>query len=455
LPPELPRFDSPGHVDSIFRSGRLIALLSTLLASSLLALLVIGSGGYHLRGRSAILAAGIGGVLGGALLLTQPQVLVWATRFRGDMLMLALTAAGLTCVAFGAPPGGRAGRAPLLLLGAVFFALAFCTKQTALAGPAAAALYLLGRNWRDGLKWCAAMLALVAVPFALLDLATGHWFYLKMVVYHSLPYSWRTLTRLLHFALWDESWPLLLVAAAFSVALLLRFARGITGRGADGAPALIPLFFLTSVATLPTGGVVGADTNHLLMTALASCAAAGAFMAWALTEATPARLTDYLAPLGLILLAGYVVFTSAPSTVGYGPDLAYPSPGEQEQLRAIVQYMRTTPGDPFYSDDPGMVALAGKQTLFDDPFTMTALALQGRWDETAYRAMFREGGFVRLVLSCDVPGTLAREDAVKQGKSLEVARPCRADTYTPGVLDAIKGGYEVEFRDVFFTYRPR
>ncbi len=71
---------------------------------------------------------------------------------------------------------------------------------------------------------------------------------------------------------------------------------------------------------------------------------------------------------------------------------------------------------------------------------MTALAQQGRWDETHYRNMLREGKFSLLVLSCD---------AVAQ------PRNCRPAKFTPGVLDSIREGYQVLFPDVFFTYVPQ
>ncbi|HYO50383.1 MAG TPA: hypothetical protein VEW94_11090, partial [Chloroflexia bacterium] len=194
LPQNLPDWSDPDKVTSVFQPGRTISLLAALLAAVLLLVLVVADGGYAAKGRRAILVAGASGALGGMLFLSLPQVLVWATRFRGDMLMLALTAAGLVCVALGARgqgPGVRdegsglhqalgdnSGKAtsarasgpwsltpgPWLLFGACLFALAFYTKQTALAGPGAAALYLLLRDWRMGLRWCGVMALAVVVP---------------------------------------------------------------------------------------------------------------------------------------------------------------------------------------------------------------------------------------------------------------------------------------------------
>jgi hypothetical protein len=345
----------------------------------------------------------------------------------------------------------------VLVLGAIFFALAFFTKQTALAGPLAAGAYLLVRDWRAGLKWCALMLGLVLVPFLVLDIVTGHWFYLKMVVYHSLPFSRATFTRLLQNAFWDEQWPLILLAAVgYSAYRLVQGVRVLrAGQGSvRSVPLLAPIFVLASFVTLPTGAVVGADHNHLLIPGLALCMGVGSLLAWLLNDAIAWPVARF-APLygGVVaLLAVYAIYASPPATVAYGPDLAYPSPAEQEQLRKIAQYVRETPGDPFYSGDQGILALAGKQTPYDDPFTMTALANTGRWDEATLRDMLRQGKFQRLVLSCDVEATLAQ---AASGNREAAGRLCRPDVFTPGVLDAISAGYKVLFRDVLFTYEPR
>jgi hypothetical protein len=140
----------------------------------------------------------------------------------------------------------------------------------------------------------------------------------------------------------------------------------------------------------------------------------------------------------LLAVVVYAGVTSPPSS-WYDPDLTVPSAEVQEQYRKIVYNVSRNPGTLFLSDDPGIVALAGKETAYDDPFTMTALAASGQWDEAAYRTMLREGKFGLLVLSCDV----------------NTPQFCRADTFTPGVLDAIHDGYRVLFRDIMYTYAPK
>lgn len=452
LPDALPEFSGAGQPASAFLGGRIISLVSAAVAAALLPLIVVFEGGYRRR-KASVWLASAAGLAGSIAFLSLPQTIVWASRFRGDMLMVGLTACGLLCIAAGAsgrdmqdnPDWAPRLRAPALLLGAIFFALAFFTKQTALAGPVAAGLYLLLRDWRAGLRWCLAMALCVAVPFLLLDVATGNWFYLKMVSYHSLPLRAATLTRLLQFAFWENEWPIILIATAFLLYNLYGSARAYWTRRqhaqATGKLSLMALFILATFAFLPTGAVVGADHNHLLVPGLAISLGAGAALAWIATRLWSTKTSPLLllpAAALLLLVLTYAAVTSPP-TAWYNPDLTLPSAGVQEQYRKIVENVRRNPGTLFFSDDPGIIALAGKHTTFDDPFTMTALAQSGRWDESTYRAMLQNGKFSLLVLSCDVSNP----------------QQCRADTFTPGVLDAISAGYRVLFRDIMYTYAPR
>ena len=463
LPDSLPDFSSPTTVTSIFEPGRVISLVATLIAAAAVGVLVFVS--FPRRDKCGLLCALVGGAVAGAVFLAMPQVTVWATRFRGDMLMIALTAAGLLCVALGSTGGPQEHnglrRWGWLLGAAVLFSLAFYTKQTALAGPIAAALYLFVRDWRVAVKWCALMFLSVLVPFAMLEVATGNWFYLKMVTYHSLPIRTLTLERLLQFAFWEDEWPVILLAVAYLLFGLIGVGRNwmANRRGANQQPApstashtsVIPFFLLAALVTLPTGAVVGADHNHLLMPGLAVAAGVGALVAYLLGKLADLveegrRVADggqqwaliAVGGLAMVMLVGYFLFTSEPSS-WYNPDLQKPSAQQQEQMRKIEENVRQNPGTVFFADDPGVLALAGKVTPYDDPFTMTALAPQNRWDEASFRDQLRSGKFALLILSCDV--------TVENG--------CRGDTFTPGVLDAIRAGYDVLFRDVLFTYAPK
>ena len=400
------------------------------------------------------LAAIVAGLLGAGLWLIQPPVLIWATRFRADMLMMACTALGLLAVAAGTHRRDPARPLhPLTWLAIPLFALAIFTKQTALWGPLAAGLFLLVRRPRSAIIWGLVLLLAVGIPFALLDLATDHGFYLKMVVYHRLPYSLPTLRRLAEAFVEDHGF-LFLVAAGYAAWRLLT-------RRLDLATCAL----LAGVAVLPTAGVVGADSNHLLFLgfACAWCAAAAltGLGGWALgTGRQPGASegkrshSSFLIPhssapfpilrplstiVAFLLLLGYVVQVRDPAG-WYGADLRRPSAAEQEQLRKIIANVRENPGQHYFADDPGLLALAGKDTDYDDPFTMTALAVDGGWDQGAFVQRLQTGRFPLVLLA---------------GDAFDPAHPLRSDILTPQMLAALQAGYTLLFRDVYYTYAPR
>ena len=124
----------------------------------------------------------------------------------------------------------------------------------------------------------------------------------------------------------------------------------------------------------------------------------------------------------------------------YGADLRRPTAAEQEQIRKIIANVRENPGQTFFADDPGILALAGKETPYDDPFTITALAADGSWDQSVLVRQLQTGYFPLVILA---------------GDAFDPAHPLRADILTPQMLDALKSGYTVLFRDVYYTYAPR
>jgi hypothetical protein len=143
--------------------------------------------------------------------------------------------------------------------------------------------------------------------------------------------------------------------------------------------------------------------------------------------------------VAFLLLLGYVVQVRDPAG-WYGADLRRPPAVEQEQIRKIIANVRENPGRQFFADDPGILALAGKETDFDDPFTMTALAVDGGWDQGAFVQRLEEGRFPLVILA---------------GDAFDPTHPLRGDILTPQMLDALRSGYTLLFRDVYFTYAPR
>lgn len=478
LPSELPDLTDPDNVPSIFESSRLLSMLAAVVTAALVPLFVVverGSG----RRRHSLWYAALGGVIGGVLFLYAPPVLVWATQMGGELPALAFTLAGLACVAAGAralrgqgageqvavddshsvdqhqteghPLGrreaSRVGSYLLLLLSAVLFGLAFFTTLS-LAGPLAAAAYLLARNRKVGLAWLGVMAGLIAVPFAVLSSTTDHWSYRHMFEYH----PWLNRVGLLDLlsALWEDHWPLLLLAGVYIFYVLRQFRA--RGRGGSTRAVLpLSLFFLAAtLLSLPFGPSLGVDHNRLLLPVLALCVSVGVLLASLLThvsnEGAAPWLPGWTVPTVAGLLVVYAVITSWPSS-WYNRDLAQLSDNQMAQMRQIIFNLKQDPGKSYLSDDPGLLALAGKETPYNDLRSMTAMALQGRWDEAAYRDALTQSKFSLLVLSCDA-GTESPDGSEPESN-------CPSDSFTPGVLDAIRSGYKVLFWDIFSTYVPK
>jgi hypothetical protein len=341
----------------------------------------------------------------------------------------------------------RVGTYLLLLLGAVLFGLAFFTTLS-LAGPLAASAYLLIRNWKAGLAWSGVMVGLIAVPFTVLSSATGHWFYRHMFEYH--PRLNRAGLLDLLSAFWEDHWPLLLLAGVYLFYVLRQFrARG--RNGSTGAVPPLSLFFLAATLfSVPFGPSLGADHDRLLLPVLALCVSVGVLLASLFAhlpnEGDAPRLPGWTVPTVAGLLVVYAVITSWPSS-WYNRDLAHLSRNQMVQMRQIILNLKLDPGMSYLSDDPGLLALAGKETPYNDVRSMTAMALRGLWDEAAYRDALTKGRFSLLVLSCDAG--MASSDASNPQSN------CPSDSFTPGVLHAIRSGYKVLFWDIFSTYVPK
>ena len=158
--------------------------------------------------------------------------------------------------------GPGAGWAALAL-----FALAFFTKQSALAPAAAAVVWLFLRDRRAGLRFAAALLAALAGGFALLLAVSRGGFWQHAIVYQALPWLfdfWRRLAGRLA----GEYWPLLLIALAVCALALAEWIprlRQARARAADLAPPLVAVYAAAALGSVMIqAGYVGANYNHLL-----------------------------------------------------------------------------------------------------------------------------------------------------------------------------------------------
>jgi len=430
-------------------SGRGLSLLGTLLAAG--ALIVWAAAETRSRGA---------GIVGAALWLALGPVIVWATFYKQDILALAFGVLGAALIAYACPPQtapaapGKAGAAlsPLAWVALLPLVLAFWTKQSTLAALAASSLYLLGRNWRQGVRWSLVAGALLVVPFVLLNaLLDG-----QLAVHFFLPdaehLSPARLSRNL-IALWVEHWPLLSIAAGTAVVLSGHAWR--TRR-------ILPLSLLYALISIPavllTNLSPHANYNHLLPALLPTCLLVGIGLAqgltWARQQAPPAWLSPVPGPgqrpsrfgrhpvmrflplVGLValLLGQPILFT--PLADWYRP-LAQPLGEKAHSMADLQRIVAGVPGHLVLAEDGWMALTAGKNLPYDDPAQMATQAIAGRWDESGLLAAIARHTFGIVILENDI----AHETATPR--------------WSPAVLAALQANYTTATRDIRFLEIPR
>lgn len=389
---------------TVYTGGRLITLGAWLLMIALVAALVASA----TPRREGWIAAALAAI---SLAVFSPGI-IWAVRVKPTIPALALALLGLLIVQ-------RTYRSPrhVYLWALLPFVAAYFTKQTTLAAPAAAVLFLLAHaGWRAAARFVSVGVVAGGVPVALLTLATGGEFFRHVVTDRRLAWQPQLLLNFGGLFLRDY-WPLL--AAAVAAAGALALVR---------APVVAPYFLLTAGLLVITIGVEGADHDHLIELAAASALALGSGLAVAL--APGARLLP-LAWLLAPLLVAQVLVGWTPDR-WYDSELRVPDAAARRQLDLIVTNIRNTPGE-VLAEEIGLILLAGKPVPYDDPQAMAALARVGRWDQRQLLDDLNAQRFALVILP---------------------ANP-RDELWTPEVLAAIEANYNLKFRDVWFTWEAK
>lgn len=389
---------------TVYTGGRLITLLAWV------ALLIVA--GAIPWGATTRRVRWLGAAVAVANLAVFTPGIIWAVRVKPTIPALALAALGLLIVQ-------RTWTSPrqLYLWALVPLIAAYFTKQTALAAPLAAALFLLTRaGWRVAARFVGVGIVGGLVPFGVLTLLTRGEFFRHIITDRRLAWQPQLVLNFGGLFLRDY-WPLL--AAAVLAALLLLWWH---------TPSIAPLYLFCAAAFVITIGVEGADHDHLIELAFAAAVTVGSGLAAALSRTS----RDHLVAWPLVALLVFQVGTGWTPDRWYAGEYAQPDPRIRQQLDLIVTNVRNTPGD-VLAEEIGLIILADKPVPYDDPQAMAALARVGRWDQ-------------RQLLD-DL-------DARRFALVLLPANP-RDELWTPEVLAAIAANYDLKFRDVWFTYEAK
>jgi hypothetical protein len=299
---------------------------------------------------------------------------------RPDNLAVFFATAGVIAVESG---GGRGGRWALPL-----FLAAGLAKQSAVAAPAAALLWLALRDRTAALRLALGLGAASALSIAALQLASDGWFWFHAWTSHTAkPFAWQRAWQVSRSFL-ELHAPLALFGAVFWTWLAAR-------RRVSCAFLWLPLAVLATLGS----GKSGSDTNYFLepVAALALLAARELPLPLAPAAGRTAR--------GLATAAALLVVLLAASNLRLHLANAAWIPEAEVRFAAVADTWGRAPGDAI-ADDAGFLLRTGRRLLFR-PFIMTQLTAAGLWDERPLLEAL-ESGEVALVVAQRRPAEIFR-----------------------------------------------
>jgi hypothetical protein len=378
---------------SSLASGRTISFVATIIIAVLLGYVVW-------RATRLVIPA----ILSGVLWISLGPTIVWSAFYKQDIPAVMLDLAGLAVVA--SNPTGRR-----IYIGAVLFALAFYTKQSAISAAAATGIWLLLRDWRLGLRFALALGGMVLVPFFVGNLASRGGLWEHLVEYHALPHSERRWRRAVG-RLMGEFWPLLTIYGVALIGLAAALWRR-NGRLRDRLSTLwtpVVLYTLLGWAsTLSKLGYEGANYNHLLDGLLPTCLLVGLLLAalwrgmanngrWAIGKTS--RIAPHIRVWSAVALWGVGALLVAQALVMAEPQEWYrggwPSRERDYDMRGMSELVGRTPGD-IYSEDAHLLLINGKRVIYDDASTFVPMARIGTWDDSLFVQQIRDRRFSLMI----------------------------------------------------------
>ncbi len=401
--------------DTGYTTGRWVSLIATMLGTAAL--------GYAVR---LLTSKWRYGLLACAFFLTQNlTLLLWAPLHRADALALGLTLAGLAVFTRGST-----------LLAAVLFVLATMTKQTFLVAPLAAFIALWPKR-TEMVRFAALFGGLMLGSLAVAQWLTGGWFLWHTVVGNSNEAEFDTFAQLMGSFLQFNGLPVLAAAASLFL---------------PSCPAerVWRLYFLGSLATLPTIAKIGASSNYWLETTAASAVLLGLgwyrlHRAWSMTGVKELRLIAPTVIAGALLIAmpGYQA-TAREATDSLREGLTRSSymtlvsdvgTAPYRVQRSFVDRVAAEPGD-LLTDNPGLAVAAGKPILYEFQI-FQLLYVEGRWSEQPILEAIRARRFSLVAVMHPLDG------------------PAHGTRWTPSIREALLGAYRaVGPQSGFWLYRP-
>jgi hypothetical protein len=153
-------------------------------------------------------------------------------------------------------------------------------------------------------------------------------------------------------------------------------------------------FVVASVLAAATISKVGAYDNYYLEMDVAMCILSGLFLGW-LIRRDSFRSGRSRALLQMVVIVLFLFPTSSNWSALNWTANAYRNP-PVEYSPEVVEFLKRMP-DPIYSEDMVVLMQAGKEVPAE-PAIISALAMDGKWDETGFVDRIKRGEFHAIVI---------------------------------------------------------
>ncbi|MCZ7572785.1 MAG: hypothetical protein M5U01_29875 [Ardenticatenaceae bacterium] len=383
--------------------GRLLSLVSALGLAALL---------FGLARDQRSPGDRMGALAAVGLFLASPYLTRWATFYRPDMLALFWSALGIAFISH-----GQVYRRSGMVVPALCFVAAFMTKQSFVAAPLAALLFLGQTSWRQAQRLLLSLAVAGAMALGALALAVGPGtLWADLITGNSNPFSAASLPRF-------ETSFVRIAGVVVALGLLALFWP--QPASANATPSsdrtLLGLYALFGLLATVSVGKAGAWENYFLEPFFILCVLAGRTLGRLATGRRAARMAAPLL-IGLQLL----LFLPGFERFGPGAEQRWLATLDAERTALLAAMASTPAGQPLLSEDLGLLATAGRP-VFLHTFVYTQLTRQGDFDQTP---------LLRAIAMRRFPLVIERRGALEDRLDL--------DRWTPEVLSAIERSYAIE-----------
>jgi transcription initiation factor TFIIIB Brf1 subunit/transcription initiation factor TFIIB len=312
------------------------------------------------------------------------------------------------------------------------FVLAVYTKESLVAAPIAAFLFLFLRDKRVAVTILAIFIASVGSIFLLANQLTDGQFYLHIIKYNELSFDIGRVIRI-----FSEMIAFHVVLVGFSLLYLWTSLS----KGRERLPflrsekGLFALYFVTSAAIAVSVGKIGSGPNYFFEPIMMSCILVGFFLSELYPQIVKSSSTLWI--VASLIVIQLLVFIPGHMTYFEG----LPTEVDVASGQTLSSYVRAERGN-ILSEDPGISVLNGKQVAIE-LFVFTQLSKKGLWNQNRFLQQLENREFSLVILDIDISRDPVWPHDVR---------------FTPEMIKAIRENYylfdKVGDRYRYYVYKP-